>query len=158
MAFVSACWALYWERKGEVGGKVRGKRGREGGGKGLGREKREEGKAGRREEGAGTDLNCCVSHRPEIASAKLPKPRPTPQSARLSSSRCTTRGAHFGVEQNRWEGREGYATRGIQHLADGARDVGGVALDDEFEAVVGDDGDVFGEFFVVCHCVCVCGV
>lgn len=43
---------------------------------------------------------------------------------------------------------EGERTRGVQHLADGACHVGGVALDDEFEAIVGDDGDVFRQLLV----------
>lgn len=55
--------------------------------------------------------------------------------------------------------RGGGRTLGIQHLLDGAGDAGGVAGEDELEAVVGDEGYVAG---CGCrrrrHCVVLCSV
>lgn len=70
------------------------------------------------------------------------------------------------IEESRIEGREGLRgggrTLGIQHLLDGAGDAGGVAGEDELEAVVGDEGYVAGGggghcVVVLLCCCCVVG-
>lgn len=50
----------------------------------------------------------------------------------------------MGVNERERERGASARTLGIQHLLDGAGDAGGVAAEDELEAVVGDEGYVGG--------------